>query len=225
MSETLHPITDMESQTPDALNDLQALRILEAVLFASSQPLSVQQLNELLPSEYEVEPLLLTLQSQYSGRGVHLVQIAEGWMFRTAPDLSWILQQERIEERKLSKAALETLSIIAYHQPVTRAEIEDIRGVSVSKGTLDLLLEAGWIRMRGRRRTPGRPLTFGTTQDFLSHFSLETITDLPGFADLKGAGLLDLNLSASIEIPLPSDDPELHANEDPLDDDAESEDL
>ena len=215
MTETVSNITELSQAT-----DRAALRIVEAVLFASAQPVTEAQLSAVLPEEADVSALLREVQAAYSGRGVNLVKLGDAWQFRTAEDLSWILEKERVEERKLSKAALETLSIIAYHQPVTRAEIEDIRGVSVSKGTLDLLLETGWIRMRGRRRTPGRPVTFGTTPDFLTHFGLDGINDLPGFADLKGAGLLDLNLSASIDIPLPNDDEALTDEEDPLEEES-----
>lgn len=217
----MNEISNIASITPD--KERQSLRILEAVIFASSAPVSEPALMECLPEGADLAALLKELQSAYSSRGVNLLKVGDAWHFRTAPDLAWLLEKERVEERKLSKAALETLAIIAYHQPVTRAEIEDIRGVSVSKGTLDLLLEAGWIRMRGRRRSPGRPVTFGTTADFLSHFGLEGINDLPGFADLKGAGLLDLNLSASIDIPLPNDDAALREDEDPLEDEEDGE--
>ena len=156
------------------------------------------------------------LQAEYAPRGVNLVRVAGKWMFRTANDLAWLLARDTVEPKKLSRAANETLAIIAYHQPVTRAEIEDIRGVSVSKGTLDVLMETGWIRLRGRRKAPGRPLTFGTTEAFLSHFGLEAIGDLPGLDELKGTGLLDGRLPAGFSVPLPSDDATLREDEDPL---------
>ena len=161
--------------------------------------------------------LLADLQANYANRGVNLVEVAGKWTLRTADDLAFILRRESVEQRKLSKAALETLAIVAYHQPVTRAEIEDIRGVAISKGTLDILLEIGWVRMRGRRRTPGRPVTYGTTDAFLSHFGLAEVTDLPGLQELKGAGLLDANLPPGFEMPIPRGADELTADEDPLD--------
>jgi len=145
-----------------------------------------------------------------------LVRIANKWTFRTAGDLAWLMTRETTETRRLSRAAIEVLSIIAYHQPVTRAEIEEIRGVVTSKGTLDVLLETGWIRPRGRRKTPGRPLTFGTTESFLSQFSLEALGDLPGLEELKGTGMLDTRLPTGFTVPTPSDDPTLREDEDPL---------
>src|SRR5674476_1000864 len=151
-----------------------------------------------------------------AARGVNLVRVANKWTFRTAGDLSWLMTRESTETRRLSRAAIEMLAIIAYHQPVTRAEIEEIRGVVTSKGTLDVLLETGWIRPRGRRKTPGRPLTFGTTEAFLSQFSLEALTDLPGLEELKGTGLLDSRLPSGFNVPTPSDDPTLRDDEDPL---------
>jgi segregation and condensation protein B len=192
------------------------LRLLEAMLFASAEPLDTATLAERLPDEMDVEAALAALQQEYATRGVNLVRIAGKWTFRTANDLAWLLSREAVETRKLSRAALETLAIIAYHQPVTRAEIEDIRGVSTSKGTLDVLLETGWIRPRGRRKAPGRPLTFGTTEAFLAHFGLENVTDLPGLEELKGAGLFDGRLPAGFAMPAPSDDPALRDDEDPL---------
>src|SRR5690606_28689862 len=152
-------------------------------------------------------------------RGVNLMATNGRWWFRTSPDLAPILNRERQEQKKLSRAALETLAIVAYHQPVTRAEIEGIRGVSVAKGTLEVLLETGWVRLRGRRRTPGRPVTFGTTQSFLEHFGIETIADLPGVDELKAAGLLDARLPDGLDVPMPSDDPTLREDEDELGDD------
>lgn len=168
-----------------------AVRIVEALIFASADPVSVDGLKEKLPAAIDVRKVLATLQEHYRGRGVQLVQAGGHWAFRTAPDLAERLKVETVETRRLSRAAIETLSIIAYHQPVTRAEIEEIRGVALSKGTMDTLLEAGWIRPRGRRATPGRPLTWGTTDRFLDHFGLESLKDLPGIEELKAAGLLD----------------------------------
>ena len=149
-------------------------------------------------------------------RGVNLVRIGGKWTFRTATDLSWLLSKETHETRKLSRAAIETLAIIAYHQPVTRTEIEEMRGVSTSKGSVDVLLETGWIRPRGRRKTPGRPVTYGTTEAFLSHFGLDAVGDLPGLEELKGAGLFDGRLPPGFSVPMPSDDPALRDDEDPL---------
>ncbi|GAB6054166.1 hypothetical protein JCM17960_29860 [Magnetospira thiophila] len=167
------------------------LRLLEAVLFASAEPLAEKTLALRLPDDANLKELLTTLQGHYADRGVRLVQAGRTWAFRTAPDLAGRLNMETESLRKPSRAAVETLAIIAYHQPVTRAEIEEIRGVSLSKGTLDLLLEAGWIAPKGRRQTPGRPVTWGTTDAFLDHFGLERVGDLPGIEELKAAGLLD----------------------------------
>ena len=164
------------------------------------------------------------LAADYAARGVNLVKVAGKWAFRTAPDLSWVLERHTQEERRLSKAALETLAIVAYHQPVTRAEIEEVRGVTISKGTLDVLMEAGWIRPRGRRRAPGNPITYGTTEAFLSHFGLDGIKDLPGLAELKGSGLLDANLPPDFKVPAPTDVAALMPDELPLEDDAEDDD-
>ena len=195
----------------------QHLRIVEAILFASAAPVSIEKLQEFLPTEINIEGLLLDLQDNYSNRGVNLLQIAGKWAFRTAEDMSAVLRKETTEQKKLTKAALETLSIVAYHQPVTRAEIEDIRGVAISKGTLDNLLEIGWVRMRGRRKTPGRPVTYGTTEMFLSQFGLNELTDLPGLQELKAAGLLDGNIPAGFDVPIPRVTDELTADEEPLD--------
>lgn len=195
----------------------QELRQLEALLFASSAPLSEDELARRLPEGSDVRHLLRRLQADYSMRGINLVPVAGGWAFRTARDLAWLLAPQAIEPRKLSRAALETLAIIAYHQPVTRADIEDVRGVSCSKGTLDVLLETGWVRLRGRRRSPGRPVTFGTTAQFLDHFGLGAISDLPGVEELKGAGLIEGRMPAGFGIPVPNDDTTLAADEDPLD--------
>ena len=152
----------------------------------------------------------------YANRGVNLVRVGDAWAFRTAEDLSFLLQKEAVETRKLSRAALEVLAIIAYHQPVTRAEVEEVRGVVTSKGTLDVLMETGWVRMRGRRKTPGRPVTYGTTLEFLDHFGLEQIRDLPGMDELKGSGLLQSQVPANFAVPVPNDDDELQDDEDPF---------
>src|ERR1700724_2800768 len=157
----------------------EALRIAEALVFAAAEPLDEATIAARLPEGVDVAAIMAELQGVYAGRGVNLVRVARRWTFRTAVDLSWLLSREDREQRKLSRAAIETLAIIAYHQPVTRADIEDIRGVAVSKGALDVLMETGWVRMRGRRRSPGRPITYGTTQDFLIHFGLDSVGDLP----------------------------------------------
>lgn len=170
---------------------LEHRRMVEAMLFASTTPLGSDDLAQRLPEGAAVTQHIADIEAQFDGHGVVLIEVAGKWMFRTAPDLAFLLRREVEEQRKLSRAATETLAIIAYHQPVTRAEIEDMRGVSISKGTLDLLMEAGWIRPKGRRRTPGRPVTYGTSDEFLVHFGLANIDDLPGFEELKAAGLLD----------------------------------
>lgn len=192
------------------------LRIVEALLFASSEPLRIGDIAPYLEPGTDIEALLRNVQADYAGRGVNLVRRGDGWAFRTAEDLGFLLRREEQETRPLSRAALETLAIIAYHQPATRAEIEDVRGVATGKGTLDLLMEAGWVRMRGRRRSPGRPVTYGTTDAFLDHFGLERLSDLPGLDELKGAGLLSGRLPPGMQIPLPFDG-ELREDEDPLD--------
>jgi segregation and condensation protein B len=197
---------------------LSGQRMAEALLFASSEPLSLEELTLRLPDGIDVLGVLEDLQKVYASRGVNLVRLAGKWCFRTADDLAYLMHRNVEEQRKLSRAALETLAIIAYHQPVTRAEIEEIRGVSTSKGTLDVLLETTWIRMRGRRRTPGRPVTYGTTDQFLIHFGLESVKDLPGLEELKGAGLLDSAVPASFLVPTPSDEDALTEDEDPLED-------
>jgi segregation and condensation protein B len=194
----------------------EELRLLEALLFASADPLDEKILAERLPSGVDLRATLTQLQAEYGPRGVNLICVAGKWAFRTASDLSWLLTKEAVVPRKLSRAAIETLAVIAYHQPVTRAELEEIRGVAMSKGTLDVLLETGWIRPRGRRKTPGRPITYGTTEAFLSHFTLEKLGDLPGLDELKGAGLLDGRLPPGFTVPMPSDDPALREDEDPL---------
>ena len=194
----------------------EELRILEALLFAAEGPLDEKVLAKRLPAGVDVRALLTQLQKEYEPRGVNLVRVAGKWTLRTASDLAWLLTHEATVTRKLSRAAIETLAIVAYHQPVTRAEIEDIRGISAAKGTIDVLLETGWIRPRGRRKVPGRPLTYGTTDLFLSHFGLEALSDLPGLDELKGSGLLDGRLPDGFSVPVPSDDPALHDDEDPL---------
>lgn len=160
-------------------------------MFASEVPLPLKEIAERFPKDTDVEGFLDILERDYKDRGVNLVQANGRWYFKTAPDLAFLLRKEVEKQRKLSRAAVETLAIIAYHQPVTRAEIEEIRGVAVSKGTIDVLMEAGWARPKGRRQTPGRPTTYGTSEDFLVHFGLESLKDLPGFDELKAAGLLD----------------------------------
>ncbi len=193
------------------------LRILEAMLFAASAPLDEADLALHLKGSHDLKALLGELQATYAARGVNLVRVSGKWAFRTAEDLSWLLEKHAVEEKRLSRAALETLSIIAYHQPVTRPEIEEIRGVTTSKGTLDVLLEAGWIRPRGRRRAPGPPLTFGTTPAFLEHFGLDAVGDLPGLAELRSAGLLDGILPPDFRVPSPQDVAALMPDEMPLD--------
>ncbi|MFN3955400.1 MAG: SMC-Scp complex subunit ScpB [Pararhodobacter sp.] len=166
-------------------------RMIEAILFASAEPVPVAELETRLPEGSDVPEALVRLRSRYSGRGVHLVRVGTGWAMRTAPDLGWLMHKEQLETRRLSRAAIETLAIIAYHQPVTRAEIEEIRGVAVSRGTIDQLMELEWIRLGRRRMTPGRPVTFVVTDTFLDHFALESARDLPGLKELRAAGLLD----------------------------------
>lgn len=200
-----------------AMDRAQSLRIIEAMLFAAKEPLALAAFAEFLPSGVDVVALLEDLTNNYRNRGVHIVQVAGKYALRTAIDLGGILRREKTEQKRLSKAALETLAIAAYHQPVTRAEIEDIRGVAISKGTLDKLLEIGWVKMRGRRKTPGRPVTYGTTEEFLSHFGLNELTDLPGLQELKAAGLLDANMPPGFDVPLPKLSDELADDEEPLD--------
>ena len=192
------------------------VRILEALLFASKEPLDEKTLAARMPADMNLAVTLQALQAEYAARGVNLVKIGGKWTFRTAADLSWLMTREAVEPRKLSRAAIETLAVNAYHQPVTRAEIEDVRGVTMSKGTIDVLLETGWIKPRGRRKVPGRPITYGTTEAFVSHFGLEQLGDLPGLEELKGSGLLDGRLPPGFSVPVPSDDPALREDEDPL---------
>ncbi|WFU11198.1 SMC-Scp complex subunit ScpB [Rhizobium sp. CB3090] len=194
----------------------EAERIAEALVFASAQPVSEGFIADRVPRSVDVRSVMQRLKVDYAPRGVNLIQIDGAWAFRTAADLSFVIRRDDNEVRKLSRAALEVLAIIAYHQPVTRAEIEDIRGVQTSKGTLDVLMESGWVRFRGRRRTPGRPVTLGTTRDFLDHFGLEELRDLPGLEELKGAGLLSGRIPANFNIPSPLMSDELTEDEDPI---------
>ena len=179
-------------------------RCVEALLFAAAEPLSEADLARRLPEGADAAAAIRALREQYEGRGVELVEVAGRWRLQTAADLAFLMTEEREEPRRLSKAAQETLAIIAYHQPVTRAEIEAVRGVQASKGTLDVLLELGLVRMRGRRRTPGRPVTYGTTDLFLEHYGLASLADLPGMTDMKALGLLDMNLPPGFSVPDPS---------------------
>lgn len=208
----------MPREQPQSAEEVrpEELRLLEAMLFASAEPLDEASLAARLPAGVDVPAALARLQADYAIRGVNLVRVGGKWSFRTAGDLAWLMSKETIETRKLSRAAIETLAIIAYHQPVTRTEIEDIRGVSTSKGSIDVLLQTGWIRPRGRRKAPGRPVTYGTTDTFLSHFGLDRLDDLPGLEELKGSGLLDGRLPPGFAVPMPSDDPALREDEDPL---------
>lgn len=177
--------------------DSQQIRLLEAILFAADQPLRESELRRRLPAGANLGALLRTLQEHYAGRGVHLVRAGRTWAFSTAPDLAASLARETVVERRLSRASMETLAIIAYHQPVTRPEIEDIRGVQVSKGTIDVLLQQGWIAPKGHREAPGRPVLWVTTDAFLRTFSLTDLADLPNLEELRAAGLLQPDLAAA----------------------------
>lgn len=197
----------------------EAARMAEAIIFASAEPVSDNALAQRLPEGTNIQATLLHLQTIYANRGVVLVRIGDGWAFRTAGDLAFLMSRDAVQQKKLSRAALEVLAIIAYHQPVSRADIEEIRGVETSKGTLDTLLESEWVRIRGRRRSPGRPVTYGTTDAFLDHFQLESVRDLPGIDELKGAGLLSPRMPSNFSVPMPPADPhELTEDEDPLTD-------
>jgi segregation and condensation protein B len=211
---------DMRDDNPaERLFLAEAVRMAEALVFASAEPISEKQLAGRLPDGISIPAVMLELQMIYEKRGVNLVHVGDGWAFRTAGDLAFLMIRDQVQQKKLSRAALEVLAIIAYHQPVTRAEIEDIRGVETSKGTLDTLLETEWVRMRGRRKTPGRPVTYGTTEKFLDHFQLEEIRDLPGMEELKGAGLLSTRMPSNFSMPVPPSDPDaLTEDEDPLTD-------
>ena len=202
MIATIEDKMDVESE---ATANPEHLRMVEALLFAASEPLDQKALSTSLPEGADVPALLAELQGMYENRGVNLLNVAGKWQFRTAADLAFLLRKEQPEQRRLSRAAIETLAIIAYHQPVTRAEIEDIRGVMLSKGTLDVLMEIGWIKIRGRKKTPGRPVTFGTTEAFLVQFGLESVNHLPGVDELKAAGFLEAIPPAGFDVPNPSD--------------------
>ncbi len=211
-----------EETGADALDALknralrEAERIAEALVFASSEPVAEKLIATKLPDDVAVDAVMAQLARRYADRGVNLVRVGDAWAFRTAPDLGFLIRQEETEIKKLSRAGLEVLSTIAYHQPVTRAEIEDVRGVATSKGTLDVLMETGWVRMRGRRRTPGRPVTYGTTAAFLDHFGLEDLRDLPGMDELKGAGLLSGKVPSNFQPPILSANDDLTEDEDPI---------
>lgn len=181
----------------------EELRAVEALLFAGGELMTAASLAERLGEGVDLDAVLAQLQKDYEGRGVELVEAGGGWRFQTAADLAGLFATEKEAPKKLPKAAMETLAVIAYHQPVTRAEIEDIRGVSLSRGSLELLLEIGWVKPRGRRRSPGKPLTFGTTDGFLAHFGLASLDVLPGKEELKDLGMLDSRAAAEIEVPRP----------------------
>ncbi|HEX3756640.1 MAG TPA: SMC-Scp complex subunit ScpB [Rhizomicrobium sp.] len=206
---------EMHVETETLLNaaNPEHLRMLEALLFAASEPLDQKALSTSLPEGADVVGLLAALQALYEKRGVNLCSVAGKYQFRTAGDLAFLLRKEQPEQKRLSKAAIETLAIVAYHQPVTRAEIEDIRGVALSKGTIDALMEVGWVKIRGRKRTPGRPVTYGTTEAFLIQFGLESVAHLPGVDELKAAGFLEAIPPSGFDVPNPSD--ALAPDEDP----------
>ena len=185
------------------IDPLLTERCIEALLFAAAEPLSDVDLAKRLPEGCDIQAGISALKARYQGRGIELACVASRWRFQTATDLAFLMTEEREEPRRLSKAAQETLAIIAYHQPVTRAEIEAVRGVQASRGTIDVLLELGLVRMRGRRRSPGRPVTFGTTDAFLEHYGLATLSDLPGVTEMKAAGLLEMNLPPGFSVPDP----------------------
>ena len=215
MSSVAKMIETIETEMEAPQTNPEHLRMVEALLFAAPEPLDIKALSTSLPEGADVPGLLKALQGEYEKRGVNLCCVAGKYQFRTASDLAFLLRKEQPEQKRLSKAAIETLSIIAYHQPVTRAEIEDIRGVAMSKGTIDILMEIGWIKIRGRKRTPGRPVTYGTTEAFLVQFGLESVAHLPGLDELKAAGFLEAIPPSGFDVPSPSD--ELSADEDPYD--------
>jgi len=202
-----------EEGTPEAGVNAEHLRMVEALLFAASEPLDEKALASSLPDGADLPAVLKALEAIYEKRGVNLCRVAGKFQFRTAADLAFLLRKEKPEQKRLSKAAIETLAIIAYHQPVTRAEIEDIRGVILSKGTLDILMEIGWVKIRGRKRTPGRPVTYGTSEGFLVQFGLENVSHLPGLDELKAAGFLEAMPPSGFDVPNPSET--LTADEDP----------
>lgn len=210
------PFPNLAEASGPEVDTLKLARMVEAIVFASAEPVSEKSIAARLPEGTDTSALMEQMQQSYANRGVNLVRVGDAWAFRTAEDLAFLLQKEMVEIRRLSKAALEVLAIVAYHQPATRAEIEDIRGVVTSKGTLDVLMETGWIRMRGRRKTPGRPVTYGTTGEFLDHFGLENLRDLPGLDELKGAGLLQSQVPTGFSVPSPMDGDELTEDEDPF---------
>ena len=218
---TIENEMDVESETQPSVNP-EHLRMVEALLFAAEEPLDQKALSTSLPEGADVPALISTLQMIYEKRGVNLCCVSGKYQFRTASDLAFLLRKEQPEQKRLSKAAIETLAIIAYHQPVTRAEIEDIRGVALSKGTIDILMEIGWVKIRGRKRTPGRPVTYGTSEPFLVQFGLESISHLPGLDELKAAGFLEAIPPSGFDIPNPAD--ALGPDEDPYEGD-EPEDL
>jgi segregation and condensation protein B len=197
MNEDMEHIEEKEESLFEAPPIAEQERMVEAILFASSETVTVAELNARMPHGSDAAEALVYLRKRYEGRGVRVVKVGDAWAMRTAPDLSFLMQKETVETRKLSRAAIETLAIVAYHQPVTRAEIEEIRGVSVSRGTVDQLLEMEWIRFGRRKMTPGRPVTFVVTQDFLDHFGLESARDLPGLKELRASGLLESRLPPS----------------------------
>ncbi|HUV32323.1 MAG TPA: SMC-Scp complex subunit ScpB [Devosiaceae bacterium] len=214
---SVDPVSTPDEDLPGEF-EARDLRVLEALLFAAAEPLAEAEFAPHLSEGADIGALMLTLREKYRAAGVNLVQRAGQWAFRTAEDLGYLLRRDQVDERPLSRAALEALAVIAYHQPVTRSEIEEIRGVGMSRGVLDVLMEAGWIRMRGRRRTVGRPVTYGTTDAFLDHFGLETTSDLPGLDELRGAGLLSSALPPGFQVPSPNG-AALAEDEDPLDPD------
>lgn len=212
--DSVEPMDSPNEPAVTAPSEVQ--RTAEALVFASASPVSEAYLMDRLPRGTDVRAVMDALQREYAPRGVNLLRIDDCWAFRTAADLSFHIRTDETAPKKLSRPALEVLAIIAYHQPVTRAEIEDIRGVQTSRGTLDVLMEAGWVRFRGRRRSPGRPVTLGTTRDFLDHFGLEELRDLPGIEELKGAGLLSGRIPPGLSIPRPPNDEALAEDEDPI---------
>ena len=218
--EAAAPDAPLVAETTDGDGDVSTanpehLRMVEALLFAAAEPLDAKALGASLPEGADVKGILAELQAIYEKRGVNLCCVAGKYQFRTAADLAFLLRKEQPEQKRLSKAAIETLAIIAYHQPVTRAEIEDIRGVAMSKGTVDALMEIGWVKIRGRKRTPGRPVTYGTTEAFLVQFGLESVGHLPGTDELKAAGFLEAMPPSGFDVPNPSD--QLGPDEDPYD--------